>query len=64
MKNQELAKIFYEITDYLEMEDVAFKPAAFRKVAINLETLKEDIEKIYKKGGLRALEDIPGVIDL
>jgi len=61
MKNQELAKIFYEITDYLEMEDVAFKPAAFRKVAINLETLKEDVEKIYKKGGLKALEDIPGV---
>jgi len=61
MKNQELAKIFYEIADYLEMEEVAFKPYAYQKVAITLETLEEDVEEIYKKGGLRALEKIPGV---
>ena len=61
MKNQELAKIFYEIADYLEMEEVAFKPYAYQKVAITLETLEEDVEEIYKKGRLRALEKIPGV---
>jgi DNA polymerase (family 10) len=61
MKNQELAKIFYEIADFLEMEGVAFKPYAYQKAAITLETLEEDVEEIYKKGGLKALEKIPGV---
>jgi len=61
MKNQELAKIFYEIGDFLEMEGVAFKPYAYQKVAISLETLEEDVAEIYKKGGLKALEKIPGV---
>ncbi|MBZ9578706.1 DNA polymerase/3'-5' exonuclease PolX [Patescibacteria group bacterium] len=61
MKNKEIAKVFYEIADYLEMEGVAFKPYAYQKVAIALETLEEDVEKIYKRGGLKALKEIPGV---
>jgi len=61
MKNQELAKIFYEIADYLEMEGVAFKPYAYQKAAITLETLEEDVEEIYKRGGLEALKEISGV---
>jgi len=61
MKNLEIAKIFYEIANYLEMEEVAFKPYAYQKVAITLETLEEDVEKVYKRGGLKALEEIPGV---
>lgn len=61
MKNQEIAKIFYEMADYLEMEGVAFKPYAYQKAAITLETMEEDIEKIYQKEGRRALEKIPGV---
>src|SRR4030042_3674349 len=61
MKNQEIAKIFYEMANYLEMEGVAFKPYAYEKVALSLETLKEDVAAIYKKGGREALEKIPGV---
>ncbi|MCK4453904.1 DNA polymerase/3'-5' exonuclease PolX [Candidatus Parcubacteria bacterium] len=61
MKNQELAKIFYEIADFLEMEEIAFKPYAYQKAAISLDTLEEDAAEIYKKGGLKALEKIPGV---
>ena len=61
MKNQELAKIFYELADYLEMEGVSFKPYAYEKAAIILETLEEDVEEIYKRGGLDALKEIPGV---
>ena len=61
MKNQELAKIFYEIADYLEMDDVPFKPYAYRKVAIVLEGMEENAEDIYKRGGKKALENIPGV---
>lgn len=61
MKNQEIAKIFYNIANYLEMDEVAFKPFAYRKVAINLETMEEGVEEVYKKGGIKALEEIPGV---
>jgi len=61
MKNQELAKIFFETADYLEMDEIAFKPYAYRKAAIALESLEENIEEIYKKGGRKALEKISGV---
>ncbi len=60
MKNQELAKIFYEIANYLEMEGVDFKPLVYQKAALFLEGL-EDVGKIYKKGGLKALEDLPAI---
>ena len=61
MTNQEIAKIFYDIAAYLEMEGVAFKPQAYEKAAITLETLEEDVEDVYKKGGFKALKEIPGV---
>lgn len=61
MNNQEIAKIFYEIATYLEMQDVAFKPQAYETAALNLEALSEDVEDIYKKGGLKALNEIPGI---
>ena len=61
MLNQEIAKIFYQIAQYLEIEGVAFKPQAYEKVAMNLEILSENISDIYRKGGLGALEQIPGI---
>src|SRR3989344_9111580 len=61
MVNQEIAKIFYEIADYLEMDNVAFKPFAYRKASINLETMEGDVEEIYKKDGVKGLQNIPGV---
>ncbi|PIQ98613.1 MAG: DNA polymerase III [Candidatus Nealsonbacteria bacterium CG11_big_fil_rev_8_21_14_0_20_39_9] len=61
MKNQEIAKIFYEIANFLEMEEVQFKPYAYQKAAVALEALEENVEDIYKKGGKKALEEIPGV---
>ncbi|MBZ9572349.1 DNA polymerase/3'-5' exonuclease PolX [Patescibacteria group bacterium] len=61
MKNREIAKIFYEIADYLEMERISFKPYAYQKAAIALETLEEDVGEIYKKGGIKALKKIPGI---
>lgn len=61
MKNQEVAKIFYEIADYLEMEDVAFKPYAYRRAGMSLETLEKDISEIYKENGIKGLMNIPGI---
>src|SRR3989338_7264 len=61
MDNKELSKIFYEIADYLEAEKVAFKPAAWRKAALNIEALKENVDEIYEKDGVEELKKIPGV---
>jgi DNA polymerase (family 10) len=61
MKNQEIANILYEIAYFLEMEGVPFKPFAYEKAAITLENLEENIEDVYKKGGIKALEAIPGI---
>jgi DNA polymerase (family 10) len=61
MKNQEIAKIFYEIAYFLEMEGVKFKPYAYEKAALTLEGLEKDVEEIYKKEGFEGLRKIPGV---
>ncbi|MCL4406372.1 MAG: DNA polymerase/3'-5' exonuclease PolX [Patescibacteria group bacterium] len=59
--NEEIARIFNEISEYLEMQGVAFKPQAYSRAASVIDSLEEDISSIYKKGGTKALEDIPGV---
>ncbi|MBI2668394.1 DNA polymerase/3'-5' exonuclease PolX [Candidatus Woesearchaeota archaeon] len=61
MKNLDIAKILYNIADILELQEVLFKPLAYRKVALALESLSEDAGDIYTKGGLKALMEIPGV---
>jgi len=61
MKNRELSKIFYEISEFLEVDGVPFKPYAYQKAALSLENLKDDVFDIYKKGGSKALQEISGV---
>jgi len=61
MKNQDIAKILYEIAIYLEMDNVQFKPRAYEKAANSIEALEDDVSDIYKRGGLKALMEIPGV---
>jgi len=61
MKNKEVARLFNEISEYLEMEGVAFKPYAYQKAAMTLETLQDDLEDFYRQGGLKALKKIPGI---
>ena len=61
MINQEIANILYDIAYFLEMEGVPFKPYAYEKAAITLENLEEGVDKIYLRGGLKALEQIPGI---
>ncbi len=59
--NQDLARIFREIGEYLDMQDVQFKPRAYEKAAETIAALGEEVDDIYKKGGLKALLEIPGV---
>jgi len=61
MVNQEIAKILKEIAIYLEMDNVPFKPRAYEKVAEVIADLDEQVSEIYKRGGLKAVESIPGV---
>ena len=61
MTNLKLAEIFYEMADILEMQNVQWKPRAYRQAARAIDSLEGDIEKIFKKGGLKILEEIPGV---
>src|SRR3989344_7072827 len=61
MTNKEIAKILNEIAILLEMKGVAFKPRAYEKAAHSVEALSESVKDTYEKGGLKALEDIPGV---
>jgi DNA polymerase (family 10) len=63
MKNLEIAGIFYEIADILEMKNIEWKPQAYRRAARSIETLSKDIEIIYNKRGISALKEIPGVGD-
>ena len=46
MRNAEVAHIFYEVADILELQRVKFKPQAYRKAARSIESLEEDIETI------------------
>lgn len=58
MRNKEIARIFNEIADMYEMQDIDFKPRAYRKAAQNIESLGKDIEEIYEDNELK---NIPGI---
>jgi DNA polymerase (family 10) len=58
ISNKQIAAIFYEVADILDIKSVKFKPAAYRRAAHEIETLGEDISSISERG---KLEDIPGV---
>jgi len=59
--NKEISKILYEIGEYLGIKGIQFKPQAYEKAGYSIENLEEEVSEIYKKGGLKAVEDIPGV---
>ncbi len=61
MKNKKLAKLLNRIADYLEMDDIDYKPFAYRRAASSLLELEDDIEKIYEEKGREGIEKISGV---
>ena len=58
MNNLEIAQIFYEIADLLEIEGVRFIPRAYRRAAQAIETLPKPLREIHER---RELENIPGI---
>ncbi len=61
MKNFQVANILRNISILLDMDDVQFKPRAYEKAALSVEAMEEDVENIYRQGGIKALTRIPGV---
>jgi len=58
MKNREIARIFSDIADILEIKkDNVFKIRAYRRAALNLESLNRDLAELSHK----ELLEIPGV---
>lgn len=58
--NSEIARIFYDIADILEIKNVKWKPQAYRVAAQTLEASK-NVSEIYKKEGIEGLKKLPGV---
>jgi len=61
LSNADIARVMREIAVFLDMEGVPFKPRAYEKVAYAIEAVDEPIADIFKRGGIRAVEEIPGV---
>ncbi len=60
-KNQKIAKILRKIAELLEIKETSFRPKAFRRAADSLESLEENIEKIYQRQGVEGLQNIKGI---
>jgi len=58
VKNQEIARIFYQIADFLDIQGVAFRPNAYRRGARIIEELQEDVAKIKQRGELTGIQGI------
>ncbi len=61
MRNVELARCFRDLAAYLEMEDVPFKPRAYEKAALAIESYDRPLAEVYRDGGAKALRAIPGI---
>ncbi|MBU1291970.1 DNA polymerase/3'-5' exonuclease PolX [Patescibacteria group bacterium] len=61
MKNLEIAQIFYQIAEFIEMNEVSFRSRAYNKAARVLESMEINIEEIYNQGGLKELKKISGI---
>lgn len=62
MKNADIARILGNIALYMEMQgELVFKVRAYEKAAYSIESLTEDVSELYKKGGVAALEQVPGI---
>lgn len=59
--NQEIARLLAEIGEYLEMQDVPFKPRAYEKAAQVISGMEESVADVYRAGGLKAVMAVPGV---
>ncbi|MDP3741506.1 MAG: DNA polymerase III, partial [bacterium] len=61
MTNQEIAKILYELAAFYEMQNVPFKPRAYEKAALAVESFDHEAEEVYKEKGFEGFLEIAGI---
>ena len=64
MINKKISEIFDEIANMLSIEETPsskFEVRAYKEAALAIGSMQEDLEDIYKRGGIPALMEIPGV---
>jgi len=63
MTNVEISKTLYQIAKILELSDEKdrFRIVAYERASYEVENYSEEMSVVYKKGGLNALNNIPGV---
>ncbi len=59
--SSELAKILFEIGYFDEMTGVPFKPRAYQLASELVAALGNEIKDAWRKGGIKALKDMPGI---
>lgn len=61
MANKDLAQIFNDTAQLLELTGDKHRPRAYRKAAAAILAVPEDIAEVYKKNKKKGLQEIPGV---
>ncbi len=61
MSNKDFSALLNRVADILEIEEVEWKPRAYRNAARAIDNLDREIEDIYKEGGLKSLKEIEGI---
>jgi len=62
MENAEIAQVFYEIADLLEVKgENPFRIRSYRNAALVVEGYPESFNRLYEKEGEKGLEEIPGI---
>ena len=59
--NQDIAKILFEMSELLAMQDVQFKPRAYEKTSETIREMSPDLRDIYKEKGAKGFLEIPGI---
>ena len=60
-KSDALSRIFFEFSYIDEMQGIPFKPRAYALASESIGALKDDVETAWRKGGIKALKELPGI---
>lgn len=61
MTNKEIAQILYDIADFLEIQNVPFRPRAYQKAALTVEESPTELDELYRRCGRKCVDDLPGI---
>jgi len=60
-KSEALSRILFEFSYRDEMLGIPFKPRAYQLASESVSALKDEVEDAWRKGGVKALKDLPGI---